>query len=107
MHRKKSQPDIDEHRELFVVVAYDIASDKRRNQVVNLLKNHGGYRVNFSVFECRLKKKVFQKLKDEIGCLMDPMADSVLYYRLCKTCWNHIEKAGVARSVYFENALFF
>jgi CRISPR-associated endonuclease Cas2 len=52
---------MDEHRELFVVVAYDIASDKRRNQVVNLLKNSGGYRVNFSVFELQIEKKSFSK----------------------------------------------
>lgn len=98
---------MDEHRELFVVVAYDIASDKRRNQVVNLLKNSGGYRVNFSVFECKLKKKAFQKLKNDIGCIINPMEDSVLYYSLCKACLNHKEKAGVARYEYFENALFF
>lgn len=89
-----------------MVVAYDIVSDKRRNRVVNLLKNHG-YRVNFSVFECRLKIKAFQKLKSDIGHLMDPMEDSVLYYTLCNVCMNLKEKAGVKRSEYFDNALFF
>lgn len=106
MHRKKSLSDGDEYGELFVVVAYDIASDKRRNQIVNLLKNHG-YRVNFSVFECRVKKKTFQKLKNDIGCLLDPKEDSVLYYSLCKSCLHHKEKTGIVQSEYFEKALFF
>jgi len=52
---------------MFLVVAYDIVSDKRRNRLVKLLKDYAGERVNFSVFECRIKKKRYARLKTKIN----------------------------------------
>ena len=40
---------------MFVLVAYDISSTRRRNKVVKILSMYGE-RVNLSVFECDFKK---------------------------------------------------
>jgi CRISPR-associated endonuclease Cas2 len=49
-------------KELFIVIAYDIVSDKRRKNVVKMLKDYGGQRMNYSVFECRMEKtKLFNR----------------------------------------------
>jgi len=46
-------------------VAYDITDDKEREKIARLLKNYG-FRVQKSVFECRLTRKDKQRLIDEL-----------------------------------------
>ena len=46
----------------FIVVAYDVADDRRRSHVVKLLEKVG-VRINFSVFECLLTDTQFTKLQ--------------------------------------------
>jgi CRISPR-associated protein Cas2 len=69
----------------FLVVAYDIVSDRRRARLVKLLRGYGR-RVNYSVFECSLKVRDIQPLKEKIAVLINPGEDSVLYYQLCRSC---------------------
>ena len=56
------------------LVCYDIANDKRRDQVFKICKNYGA-RVQFSVFECDLNPSELislqQEVSDEISCLED------------------------------------
>jgi CRISPR-associated protein Cas2 len=81
-------------KEIFLVVAYDIVSDRRRNRLVKLLKDYG-QRVNFSVFECRIKKQTFPKLKSEISKIISRKEDSVLFYDLCLDCERKRQALGV------------
>jgi CRISPR-associated protein Cas2 len=81
---------------LFIVIAYDIESDRRRNRLVKKLKDYGGRRVNFSVFECRLEHERFKKLVDEIEGIIRPRADSVLFYDLCASCQRKSQSLGVS-----------
>jgi len=77
-------------------VAYDIASDRRRNRLAKLLKDYGE-RVNFSVFECRIKKQMFPGLKDEISKIISRKKDSVLFYMLCLDCERKRESIGIKK----------
>ena len=46
----------------FYVIAYDVTNDKRRRKVSELLEEWG-VRVNFSVFECEIKRNALAQLK--------------------------------------------
>ena len=46
---------------MFIIVCYDIASDKRRNKVAKKLKDFGE-RVQRSVFECILEDEKIKQL---------------------------------------------
>lgn len=50
----------------YIVVAYDIADDKRRNKICDIISEYG-QRVNYSVFECFLREKDIRAMKERIG----------------------------------------
>ena len=69
----------------FVVVAYDISNDRRRQKIAKTLKKYG-LRCNESVFECMLTEAGIMKMKQQIIKLIDEKEDIVLFYYLCKPC---------------------
>ena len=73
-------------RKKFVVIAYDITSDKRRRRIEKAVRKYGG-RVNLSVFECMLTASQLEKLKSDIMKLVDVKTDQVAYYSLCMDCF--------------------
>jgi len=91
---------------MFLVVAYDMVSDRRRNRLVNVLKNYG-IRVNYSVFECELKKEAFQELKDQVLQVINKKQDIVLFYELCQSCRGKKEVFGRKKYVKNDDDLFF
>jgi CRISPR-associated protein Cas2 len=74
---------------LFVVVAYDVADDRRRARVVKVLEKIG-VRVNFSVFECLVSRSRFEKLQQELAQKIDSKEDRVNYYPICVDCYSKI-----------------
>jgi CRISPR-associated protein Cas2 len=76
-----------------VVVAYDISNNKRRKKVADLLLK-SGTRVNYSVFECFITKPQLEKLKQEADALIKKKYDSILYYPLCASCIEKIDRHG-------------
>ncbi len=74
---------------MFVVVCYDIPSDRRRNKVGKILEGFGT-RVQKSVFECDLQSKHLQKLKQKVTKVLKD-EDSVRYYYLCAECLLKVE----------------
>jgi len=82
-------------KELFVLIAYDIVSDKRRNHVVKTLKDFGGSRINYSVFECHIKTKEYKKLRQSLLDLIQEKEDSVLFYEICAACKQKIYYMGI------------
>jgi CRISPR-associated protein Cas2 len=73
----------------FIVVAYDVADDRRRAKVVKLLEKVG-IRVNFSVFECMLTDSQYLKLRlalEKVICLKE---DRIIYYPICVDCYSKI-----------------
>ena len=75
------------------VISYDITDDKRRNNLAKLLLSYGE-RVQYSVFECRLKD--IADLTDQVNELIDLEQDSVRIYRICDTCREKISLKGQA-----------
>jgi len=61
-------------------VVYDITDDKERIKIARVLKNYG-FRVQKSVFECRLTKKMKQKMIDELAAIQ-VKTGSIKIYRL-------------------------
>lgn len=74
----------------FVVVAYDIVDDRRRNKVAKILGKFGT-RVNYSVFECMLTDKEFEKLRTDIEKKIDVKEDGIAYYPICLKCYTKIK----------------
>jgi CRISPR-associated protein Cas2 len=53
-----------------------------------------GERVQFSVFEARLRPAEAEKLRERLEKLIDPSEDSVRIYQLCETCASKIRVVG-------------
>jgi CRISPR-associated protein Cas2 len=64
------------------VVAYDIADDRRRDDIATLLSGYGP-RVQLSVFECDLAStREAVSLRAKLRELIDPVEDQVRLYPL-------------------------
>lgn len=79
---------------MFIVVCYDIPSNKRRNKVAQTLEGFG-YRVQESVFECEVSAEQYGKMKQKIMKRIETKEDSVRYYNLCTNCLTKIEIVGL------------
>ena len=76
------------------VISYDIESDRTRRKLAKLLQGYG-VRIQYSVFECNLTDKRFQKLYKEIFQLTSGKSDgSVRFYSICKNCEDKIVTIG-------------
>ena len=84
----------------FVVVAYDIPSDRRRGRLHNALLNYGTP-VQYSVFECLLEEKELERMKRSVRRIIRPRLDHVRYYFLCAACQKRVETT-VGREVVSE-----
>ena len=91
-----------------IVVCYDISDTKRRNEVAKILEGHG-YRVQYSVFECDLKKEQLERLQQRLRPLVKgqewaestPLGESIRFYSLCADCVKKVTVVGkdLARSL--------
>lgn len=70
------------------LVAYDIQNSKKRKKVANELEGIG-YRVNKSVFECKISKSRLKKLEKFLIKMADKSSDSIRIYRICENCLKH------------------
>lgn len=70
----------------FYLVGYDIVSDKRRSKVASIMESFG-YRVQYSLFECRLDRRGFGSMVKQLAPYVDKgQGDSIRIYRLCEAC---------------------
>ncbi|MGH3342756.1 MAG: CRISPR-associated endonuclease Cas2 [Carbonactinosporaceae bacterium] len=64
------------------LIAYDIADDRRRDDVATVLSGYGP-RVQLSVFECDLRsRREAALLRTRLRALIDPAEDQVRMYPL-------------------------
>lgn len=77
----------------FWVIAYDIVDNKRRSKVAEFLEQYG-IRRNFSVFEILVTPVVLTKLKKQLQKITDSDTDTLLYYYICKSCYDKKEQYG-------------
>lgn len=82
--------------EVYVVVAYDIPDDRRRTKVAKVLEGYGE-RLQYSVFECRLTKVQYLRLREGLRELILPDEDAVSFYLLCAEDVDKIERIGGRR----------
>jgi CRISPR-associated protein Cas2 len=79
---------------MYIVISYDIKDDKRRLKIHKALKDYGAW-VQYSVFECHLKKEEFLRLRHRLKKLLgDDHTDSIRFYELCEECKRKIERIG-------------
>ena len=97
-------PNEQEPRHMIRLVAYDITTPKRLRRVAKVCEDYGA-RIEKSVFECDLNEPTFARFWQQLLREIDPDEDSLIAYRVCKTCVRDIHSAGVierpaARLVY-------
>jgi len=83
---------------LFVVVAYDISDDRRRDRISKELKNYG-VRVQYSVFECLLDWKRLKEMEKRVVRHMKLDEDSLRIYILRKGCEKEIIIHGTSKLI--------
>ena len=76
-----------------LVVAYDVADDRRRDRVAKLLEDFG-VRVQYSVFECVLGPADYRRLRAELEQRVNMAEDAVAFYRLCRRCGARVRRLG-------------
>ena len=79
------------------LICYDIVDDRRRSKLAKFLLDYG-QRVQYSVFECDLTKKVLDVvIEGIIKCVSDD-EDNVRVYRLCAECVASVQVFGPQRA---------
>ena len=79
----------------FLVVSYDISSNRRRYKVMKTLEGVGA-RAQFSVFECNLKPREIEELRRRLKKLITP-EDSIRFYFMGAEDVKRIERLGDER----------
>ncbi len=79
----------------FILIVYDISSDKRRTKLHNTLLDYGTP-VQYSVFECNLTKEEIGLMKKAIQRIVRPKKDHVRYYPICARCLKQVDVIGGA-----------
>jgi CRISPR-associated protein Cas2 len=81
----------------FLIVSYDIPSNRRRYKVMKTLEGFGT-RVQYSVFECNLKAREVDELRKRLTKLSE-QEDSIRFYFLGAEDVKRIERLGDMRTV--------
>jgi CRISPR-associated protein Cas2 len=84
---------------LYLVVCYDVVSDRRRARLLKRLKDYLPH-VQKSVFEGELADSRVVELRHKILQEIDPAEDTVRLYHLCGRCIPATEVLGVG--IYVE-----
>ena len=94
----------EEHEEktIYLLVIYDIVSNKRRNAFAKTMNGYG-FRVQKSAFEALIEENLFQKLRKEIPKLIEPTEDSVRIYRM--TGYGEVNLFGVNDKIEVDDVM--
>ena len=79
------------------MISYDISETRIRNKVSKILEGFGR-RIQYSVFECNLEEKVYNRLYERLlEQVIDSESDSIRIYCLCKRCREEIVTIGTVK----------
>lgn len=81
---------------MLILVSYDIIDDKRRTKLAKKLCDFGK-RVQYSVFECNLKKHELEEMTKMALAIIEQDKDSLRIYKLCQACESEIMSYGVKK----------
>lgn len=76
-----------------MIVAYDIADEKRLLRVAKTMLDYG-VRVQKSIFEVSVTQSAFGEMNERIRNIIDWEADGVKYFPLCERCAGTVEIIG-------------
>lgn len=76
-----------------MIVAYDIADERRLARVAKIVKDYG-VRVQKSIFEVSVDQKMFAEMKARVEDVIVPEKDGVKYFPLCEKCAGTVEIIG-------------
>lgn len=88
----------------FLVVAYDIPDDRRRQRLHHVLEGFGTP-VQYSVFECLLEDKEVARLKQAVKRSTSLRKDHIRYYYLCAACQKRIEATAGKEVTHAEHTV--
>ncbi len=69
------------NKQMLILIAYDISNPKRLSKVAKTLEDHG-FRVQYSVFECRLNDLHFEYLWSALNDIINHEEDKLVAYQL-------------------------
>ena len=73
------------------IICYDIPDDKTRDNIVNYLERFA-WRVQYSVFSCRLEKEQATIVWKDLLAIANPdKGNSILMVPLCKACEKNLQ----------------
>src|SRR3989440_878589 len=75
------------------VITYDIADDRRRTKVHQILMGCGKW-TQYSLFECFLSSKELVLVRSKLADHLVAAEDSVRFYPLCANCVSKVETVG-------------
>lgn len=81
-----------------IIVAYDIKDTNRLRRVAKCCEDWG-YRVQYSVFECRLTTSQLETFWTEIKSLIEPEEDRVVAYPLHGAMQDQIRTLGTMQCI--------
>ncbi len=79
--------------EMLTLVAYDISHPKRLTRVAGVCEDFG-VRVQYSLFECRLEPREFERFWKRLLQEIDPAEDRLVAYPLDARCARETRTAG-------------
>ncbi|MEO5348310.1 MAG: CRISPR-associated endonuclease Cas2 [Magnetococcus sp. YQC-3] len=86
-------------------VCYDVLNNRRRRLLSATLDGYGS-RVQKSIFEVLLDRKLFEKMVSEIYTHISSEQDRVLIYPLCANCAEKVHRLGCSEPATGEETLF-
>lgn len=87
------------------VISYDISDNKRRRRLSICLDQYGD-RVQESVFEAVLDRKLLNQMTEDVEKQILGSADTVRIYPLCATCAGKVERLGIPGPIPGEEKVF-
>lgn len=75
------------------IICYDVVDDRRRRQLCTLLEGVGD-RVQESVFEALLDRRLLDRVKRDAEAVLDLESDRIAFYPLCSRCSAAAHRAG-------------
>lgn len=89
----------------FALISYDITDNRRRSQIAKYLLDFG-QRVQYSVFEVSENEETLENIFVHLQTIIDPKADSLRMYRICRSCRQETAFAGKERRYELDDSYF-
>ncbi|MDY6892446.1 MAG: CRISPR-associated endonuclease Cas2 [Chloroflexota bacterium] len=91
--KRSDRVRLERYCDMYIVVCYDITSNRRRTRLHELLLGYGAP-VQKSVFECNLTLTQFRQLRSRARRYVKGSGDSIRYYHLCGRCQGRTQEEG-------------